>query len=94
MKKQWFSLLTFFFISCNSFHSNLNLSQIVSSKNRLSLELRAQLNQTDPQKPTFCSISLNTKKQKDVFKEHLGSFFNFVELFKSESSDWFEKSLS
>ena len=45
------------------------------------------------QKPTVCSVTINSSEEKEVFKSYLGEDFNFVELTeygtKKGAEDWF-----
>jgi len=42
--------------------------------------LQKQLSRIDPQKPTVCSITLNSTDERDIFNYYLKQDFNFVEL--------------
>ena len=43
------------------------------------------------QKPTVCTVTINSTEEKEVFQSYLGADFNFVELteFASNGGDWF-----
>ncbi len=43
------------------------------------------------QKPTVCTVTINSSEEKEVFKSYLGDDFNFVELtqFATSGNDWF-----
>ena len=42
----------------------------------------------DQKKPTVCSMTLNSKDEREVFKSHLKESFNFVELVNPNNEDW------
>ena len=50
------------------------------------------LESLDSTKPTVCSITLNSKDEREVFKKHLGKSFNFVELVNPNDEEWLRKS--
>ena len=68
----------------------LSFSQISQSKKLLDLPSRIS-SPIGSDKPTVCSITLNSKDEREVFKEHLGSDFNFIELVDPEDKNWFKK---
>ncbi len=45
------------------------------------------------QKPTVCTVTINSSEEKEVFKSYLGDDFNFVELtqFATSGTNWFMK---
>ena len=45
------------------------------------------------QKPTVCTVTINSSEEKEVFKSYLGDNFNFIELtqFATGGNDWFMK---
>ena len=56
-----------------------------------SLDLKSQISQMDPQKPTLCSMTLNSSDEQRIFNEYLGKDFNSVELVEEGNSKWFQK---
>ena len=42
----------------------------------------------DQKKPTVCSMTLNSKDEREIFKSHLKESFNFVELVNPNNEDW------
>lgn len=54
--------------------------------------LKNQISALDSTKPTMCSITINSKDEREVFQEKMGEGFNFIELVDEENSFWFEDS--
>ena len=49
------------------------------------------LQDLDSTKPTVCSMTLNSKDEREVFRKHLGDTFNFVELVNPDDKEWLKK---
>ena len=79
-RELWFRfLLGFFIFVCPSF--------LLSDSGDLDFLFEESVNQ----KPTVCTLTINSMKEKEVFQSYLGDDFNFVELiqFASNREDWF-----
>ena len=76
----WFRFLLVFFIFVCSF-------SVFSD----SVDLDFLLEESVNQKPTVCTVTINSTEEKEVFQSYLGDDFNFVELteFASNGEDWF-----
>ena len=89
-------LFCFLGLSCSSLGV---FSPFFYKKSDPSLSLRKpssfeslDLESLDSTKPTVCSITLNSKDEREVFKKHLGKSFNFVELVNPDDEEWLRKS--
>lgn len=92
-----FIFLWIFLVSCSSlplFNSSDKSSPPYHNK-KVSPHRRPAANTLSfgalPEKPTVCSISLNLASERDIFKKHLGSDFNFVELFDQHNPHWLSR---
>ena len=89
-------LFCFLGLSCSSLGV---FSPFFYKKSDQSLSLRKpssfeslDLKSLDSTKPTVCSMTLNSKDEREVFKKHLGNSFNFVELVNPDDEEWLRKS--
>ena len=89
-------LFCFLGLSCSSLGV---FSPFFDKKPDQSLSLRKpssfeslDLKSLDSTKPTVCSMTLNSKDEREVFKKHLGKSFNFVELVNPDDEEWLRKS--
>ena len=50
-----------------------------------------ETNSAVTQKPTVCTVTINSSEEKDIFQSYLGDDFNFVELteFRENEKNWF-----
>ena len=71
----------------------LRHGRIPSSREDSSSEIiPLDLNSLDSEKPTVCSITLNSEDERNVFKQHLKDRFNFIELVDPNDEEWLKKS--
>ena len=89
-------LFCFLGLSCSSLGV---FSPFFYKKSDQSLSLRKpssfkslDLKSLDSTKPTVCSMTLNSKDEREVFRKHLGNSFNFVELVNPDDGEWLRKS--
>ena len=81
------------FSSSKSYSKNKSLSfhrgpsSFKTQEEFTSLDLKA----LDSTKPTVCSMTLNSKDEREMFKKHLGDAFNFVELVNPDDEEWLKK---
>ena len=97
-------LLCFLDLSCSSLNIRPSSSRKFYSKNKsLSFHRTPSSSETqeefspldlkalDSTKPTVCSMTLNSKDEREMFKKHLGDAFNFVELVNPDDEEWLKK---
>ena len=97
-------LLCFFGLSCSSLTIRPSSSSKSYSKNESLSSYRGpssfktqeeftplDLQDLDSTKPTVCSMTLNSKDEREVFRKHLGDAFNFVELVNPDDKEWLKK---
>ena len=98
-------LLCFFDLSCSSLNIRPSFLYSKSYSKNKSLSFHRgpssfktqeeftplDLQALDSTKPTVCSMTLNSKDEREVFKKHLGDSFNFVELVNPNNTKWLKK---
>ena len=98
-------LLCFFGLSCSSLNIRPSFLYSKSYSKNKSLSFHRgpssfktqeeftplDLKTLDSTKPTVCSMTLNSKDEREMFKKHLGNAFNFVELVNPDDEEWLKK---
>ena len=98
-------LLCFLGLSCSSlnvrpsfpYRKSYSKNESLSSyRGPTSFKTQEEFTPLDPQaldstKPTVCSMTLNSKDEREVFRKYLGDSFNFAELVNPDDKEWLKK---